>query len=127
MTEQSANTKKEKKKYNLLDAEYKRTGHVFKGTGPYDAALKAATQGYKEIYLQEVNTRGEGRIHVFQGERILLKEEEMTEHSKRIGAKHKPRVKKMGVIRVGKPKENAPRKPRVPKEPQAPPPEEQVI
>lgn len=99
----AARTKKEKKSYNLLDGDYKRTGHVFKGPGPYDAALKAASRGNTEIYLQEVNTKGMGHIRVYEGKRRELEPHEMTEHAKRIGAKHKPVVKYVGLIRVGNP------------------------
>lgn len=43
--------------------------HTFTGTAPRQAALKAATRGFKDIQLREHKKKKDGnwRVHVFQG------------------------------------------------------------
>lgn len=55
----------EKRNYALRDAKGKET-HVFAGTAPRQAALKAATRGFTDIRLREKGTK---KVHIFQGER----------------------------------------------------------
>ena len=42
------------------------TSHVFTGSQPRRAALKAATRGFKDVRLRE---RGTDRLHIFRGSR----------------------------------------------------------
>ena len=44
----------------------KDTDHVFTGSKPRRAALKAATRGFTDIKLRE---RGTDRVHIFKGAR----------------------------------------------------------
>jgi len=53
-------------KYFVLMQGGKDTGHVFTGSQPRRAALKAATRGFTEIKLRE---RGTDRVHSFKGSR----------------------------------------------------------
>ncbi len=50
----------------LQDKRGKDTNHVFTGRQPRQAALKAATRGFKDIRLRE---RGRDRVHIFVGSR----------------------------------------------------------
>ncbi len=61
-----ANTRGSGKKYYVLVQSGKDTDHVFTGSQPRRAALKAATRGYTKIHLRE---RGTGKIHKFKGSR----------------------------------------------------------
>ena len=59
---------KERKYYELRVGEEK---HVFTGKTPRQAALKAATRGFKDIRLRERGRRnkdGTYSIHVFKGD-----------------------------------------------------------
>ena len=53
-------------KYYVLMSGGRDTDHVFTGSSPRRAALKAATRGFTEIKLRE---RGTDRLHVFKGAR----------------------------------------------------------
>ena len=53
-------------RYFVLMSGSKETNHVFTGSQPRRAALKAATRGFKDIRLRE---RGTDRLHVFRGAR----------------------------------------------------------
>jgi hypothetical protein len=55
----------EKRNFALRDAEGNEV-HVFAGTAPRQAALKAATRGFTDIRLREKGTK---KVHVYQGER----------------------------------------------------------
>jgi|WetSurMetagenome_2_1015567.scaffolds.fasta_scaffold23047_3 hypothetical protein len=55
----------EKRNFALRDAEGDET-HVFAGTAPRQAALKAATRGFTDIRLREKGTK---KVHIFRGER----------------------------------------------------------
>jgi len=58
------------KKYYVLRQNKKDTEHVFSGTAPRQAALKAATRGFTSIMLRERGRRlkdGRYPIHVFKG------------------------------------------------------------
>jgi hypothetical protein len=55
----------EKRNFALRDAEGNEA-HVFAGTAPRQAALKAATMGFTDIRLREKGTK---KVHVFRGER----------------------------------------------------------
>ena len=53
-------------KYYVLMQGGTDTDHVFTGSSPRRAALKAATRGFTDIRLRE---RGTDRLHVFKGGR----------------------------------------------------------
>ncbi|HKZ50057.1 MAG TPA: non-histone chromosomal MC1 family protein [Candidatus Nanoarchaeia archaeon] len=53
-------------KYYVLMQAGRDTDHVFTGSSPRRAALKAATRGFTDIKLRE---RGTDRLHVFKGGR----------------------------------------------------------
>ena len=53
-------------RYFVLMQGGKETEHVFTGSSPRRAALKAATRGITEIRLRE---RGTDRLHTFKGSR----------------------------------------------------------
>ncbi len=53
-------------RYFVLVQGKKETEHVFTGSSPRRAALKAATRGLIDIKLRE---RGTDRLHVFKGSR----------------------------------------------------------
>ena len=53
-------------RYFVLMSGNRETNHVFTGSQPRRAALKAATRGFKDIRLRE---RGTDRLHVFRGSR----------------------------------------------------------
>jgi hypothetical protein len=85
----------EKRNFALRDAEGNETS-VFAGTAPRQAALKAATRGFTDIRLRE---RGTKKVHVFQGERKLIKRPKKAPAwmPKKIW---KPTVKKMGIEKL---------------------------
>lgn len=56
----------EKMRYFVLMSGSRNTNHVFTGSQPRRAALKAATRGFKDIKLRE---RGTDRLHIFRGSR----------------------------------------------------------
>lgn len=61
---------KRKKKYYVLRKGNKDTDHVFSGSAPRQAALKAATRGFTDIQLRERGRRNQDKtysIHVFKG------------------------------------------------------------
>ena len=53
-------------KYYVLNQGGKDTDHVFTGSSPRRAALKAATRGFTDIRLRERST---DRLHIFKGGR----------------------------------------------------------
>ncbi|MGC8884944.1 MAG: non-histone chromosomal MC1 family protein [Candidatus Nanoarchaeia archaeon] len=53
-------------RYFVLMQNNRDTNHIFTGSSPRRAALKAATRGFTNIVLRE---RGTDRIHVFKGAR----------------------------------------------------------
>ncbi|MCX6774908.1 MAG: chromosomal protein MC1 [DPANN group archaeon] len=53
-------------KYYVMMQGGRDTDHVFTGSSPRRAALKAATRGFTDIRLRE---RGTDRLHVFKGGR----------------------------------------------------------
>jgi len=53
-------------RYFVLMSGNRETNHVFTGSQPRRAALKAATRGFKDIRLRE---RGTDRLHIFKGTR----------------------------------------------------------
>lgn len=58
------------KKNYVLRKSGKDTDHIFTGTAPRQAALKAATRGFKDIKLRERGRRlknGRYPVHVFKG------------------------------------------------------------
>lgn len=60
------------KKYYVLRKSGKDSEHVFTGSSPRQAALKAATRGFTEIALRERGRRnkdGTYSVHVFTGSR----------------------------------------------------------
>lgn len=58
------------KKFYVLRKGTKDTEHVFSGSSPRQAALKAATRGFSDIRLRERGRRNQDRtysIHIFKG------------------------------------------------------------
>ncbi len=53
-------------RYFVLMQGNRETEHVFTGSSPRRAALKAATRGFGDVKLRE---RGTDRLHVFKGSR----------------------------------------------------------
>jgi len=53
-------------RYFVLMQGSKETDHVFTGSSPRRAALKAATRGFTDIRMRE---RGTDRLHSFKGSR----------------------------------------------------------
>jgi hypothetical protein len=53
-------------RYFVLTQGGRDTSHVFTGSSPRRAALKAATRGFTDIKLRE---RGTDRLHIFKGTR----------------------------------------------------------
>jgi len=80
------------KHYRLLDAKGARTGHEFSGTSPFQAALKAASRGHKNINLLDGTN---GKIHSYKGSVRTLKPSEQNETTRERGIHHKPVVEKI--------------------------------
>lgn len=57
-------------RYFVLMSGNRETNHVFTGSQPRRAALKAATRGFKDIRLRE---RGTDRLHIFKGSRKRIR------------------------------------------------------
>jgi len=92
----------EKKYYELKDKSGKK--HVFTGKTPRQAALKAATRGFKEINLRERGRRnkdGTYSIHMFTGD-VKVVDAPANRPSWLPAKVKKPIVKKKGVKRVKK-------------------------
>ena len=91
---------KSEKKYYVL--KHGRKIHIFTGRSPRQAALKAATRGFKDIRLRERGRRnkdGTYTIHIFKGSVKTVRAPEnrpswLPEKVK------KPVVRKVGVERV---------------------------
>lgn len=109
--------KKIQRKWNVLVEEreqdeatgedrivYKRANRVFTGASPHNAAKKAANRNITNILLQEVKTNGHGIIHVYEGSRIALNDDEITKHSEMIESRYKGIVKKLRTIKLEQPK-----------------------
>ncbi len=96
----------EKRYFALRTSKNGREIAVFTGKQPRQAALKAASRGYKEIYLRE---RGTKKLHYFKGTRKKVRApadrpDWMPE------VVWKPNVRKVGVIHLEKPKKKAVKK-----------------
>ncbi len=92
---------KETKYYELREGN---TKHVFTGKTPRQAALKAATRGFKNIKLRERGRRnkdGTYSIHAFKGE-VKVVNAPANRPSWLPAKVKKPIVKKSGVERVKK-------------------------
>lgn len=92
---------KETKYYELRKGKEK---HVFTGKTPRQAALKAATRGFKDIKLRERGRRnkdGTYSIHVFKGD-VKTVNAPANRPSWLPAKVKKPIVKKAGVERVKK-------------------------
>jgi hypothetical protein len=92
---------KETKYYELRKGNEK---HVFTGKTPRQAALKAATRGFKDIKLRERGRRnkdGTYSIHVFKGD-VKTVAAPANRPSWLPAKVKKPIVKKTGVERVKK-------------------------
>lgn len=90
------------KKYYVMKSG--RKSAIFTGAQPRQAALKAATRGFKDIKLRERGRRnqdGTYTIHVFKGSRKQMKAPDNAPDwlPKKVW---KPVVKKQGVDRVTK-------------------------
>ena len=87
-------------KYFVLMQGGKDTDHVFTGSQPRRAALKAATRGFTEIKLRE---RGTDRLHSFKGarKRVAAPENRPEWLPSQVW---KPAVSKMNLIHLKKKK-----------------------
>ena len=100
MARRKSKRKMAAKKYYILKKGSKVS--IFTGRSPRQAALKAATRGFKEIRLRERGRRNKDRtysIHVFKGSVKKMKAPEDRPEWLPKTVK-KPVVKKMGVERV---------------------------
>ena len=88
------------KKYYVLIQGGKDTNHIFTGKQPRKAALKAATRGFTDIKLRE---RGTKKIHLFKGQRVKVTAP-ANKPSWMPGQIWEPRVKKLGIEKLGKKK-----------------------
>ncbi|RLJ00184.1 MAG: chromosomal protein MC1 [Candidatus Aenigmatarchaeota archaeon] len=91
-----------KKKYYVMKVGNKV--HVFTGRTPRQAALKAATRGFKDIRLRERGRRNKDKtysIHVFKGD-VKVVDAPANRPSWLPAKVKKPIVKKVGVERVKK-------------------------
>ncbi len=90
-----ARRKSGKRYFVLLDKSGKEVG-VFTGRQPRQAALKAATRGYKDIRLRE---RGTNKVHVYKGDRKRVPAP--ANAPSWMGSQvWKPVVKKVGIERI---------------------------
>lgn len=94
--------KKDKKYYVMKRPDGKKS--IFTGRSPRQAALKAATRGFKNIRLRERGRRnkdGTYSIHVFKGDYKMV--DAPADRPDWLPARvKKPNVKKVGVERVEK-------------------------
>jgi hypothetical protein len=93
---------KGKKKYYVLKSGKKIS--IFTGRTPRQAALKAATRGYKDIRLRERGRRNKDKtytIHVFKGS-VKVVDAPANRPSWLPAKVKKPIVQKVGVERVKK-------------------------
>ncbi|NOX71182.1 MAG: chromosomal protein MC1 [Candidatus Micrarchaeota archaeon] len=102
MAKRKAKKKAAAKKYYVLKVGRKTA--IFTGAQPRQAALKAATRGFKDIKLRERGRRnkdGTYTIHIFKGSRKQVKAPSNAPDwlPKKVW---KPVVKKVGVNRVAK-------------------------
>ncbi|MBD3263178.1 hypothetical protein GF374_02255 [Candidatus Woesearchaeota archaeon] len=83
-------------RYFVLRSGTRDTNHVFTGSQPRRAALKAATRGFKNITLRE---RGTKKLHVYRGNRKRVRAPEGSPDwlPSRVW---KPVVRKKGIKRL---------------------------
>ena len=95
-------------RYFVLMSGNRETNHVFTGSQPRRAALKAATRGFKDVRLRE---RGTDRLHIFRGSRKRVRAPEGSPDWLP-SMVWKPVVRKMRLERTGRrratPKRRAP-------------------
>ncbi|MBU0953113.1 MAG: non-histone chromosomal MC1 family protein [Nanoarchaeota archaeon] len=94
-------TRTSARKYYIL--RQGRTSAIFTGRQPRQAALKAATRGFKDITLRERGRRnrdGTYSIHIFKGSRVKLRMDTEDRPEWLPKTVWKPRVRKMRVDRV---------------------------
>ncbi|MFB6076348.1 MAG: non-histone chromosomal MC1 family protein [Candidatus Aenigmatarchaeota archaeon] len=94
--------KKEKRNFVMIDK--KGDQHIFTGRTPRQAALKAATRGFKNIRLRERGRRnkdGSYSIHVYKGDYKMVSSPSDAPDWLPNKVK-KPKVSKKGVERVDK-------------------------
>lgn len=73
---------------------------VFTGRQPRQAALKAASRGYTDIYLRE---RGSKKLHHFRGSRMRVRAP-LNRPDWMSAQVWKPNVRKTGIIHLARPK-----------------------
>lgn len=83
-------------KYFVLQKGGQDTEHIFSGKQPRQAALKAATRGFKEIQLRE---RGTKKIHMFTGS-IEVVDAPANRPSWLPAKVKKAKVKKLGIKKL---------------------------
>lgn len=81
--------------FHLVDSTGQNAGPVYTGSSPYQAGLKAAARGYKDIMLRESYS---DKIHVYRGSRRAMKQHEHTPYTLRNGIATKPTLKKVGTL-----------------------------
>jgi len=102
MARKRSRRKKAAKKYYVLKKG--KQIHIFTGRSPRQAALKAATRGFKDIRLRERGRRnkdGTYTIHIFKGSVKVVKAPENRPDWLPAKVK-KPVVRKIGIERVRK-------------------------
>ena len=82
------------RKFTLIDFQTNETTE-FNSNTAREAALKAATRNETMIVLLEAD-----KLHIFEGVKRLLKEEEMNEFTKNKNINSKPVVRKLGYQKL---------------------------
>ncbi len=83
-------------RYFVLQQGGKDTEHVFSGKQPRQAALKAATRGFKDIQLRE---RGTKKVHRFTGS-VEMVDSPANRPSWLPAKVKKAKVKKIGIKKL---------------------------
>jgi len=86
--------------FALRTSEKGKESAVFTGSAPRQAALKAASRGHNDIYLRE---RGSKKLHRFRGSRRKVRAPE-NKPEWMADTVWKPNVRKLGIIKMEKPK-----------------------
>lgn len=80
------------KPFWLINPDEQTVEFEFTSKTARDAALKAASRGYTDIYLADVN---DGKIHIFRGGKELLSETKQNEYTRQRNITTKPTASKM--------------------------------
>ena len=85
------------KAFWLLNVDTGSVESTLSSNTPREAALKAATRNVKQICLVEASV---GKVHFFEGERVPLSENEVSDYTEQRNIQSKPIVKKTGYKKV---------------------------